>query len=255
VSFVKRMFSSIGIGNAKVDTVLTRNQFAPGDVIEATVHIKGGKVDQRIEEIYFSLHCNYLEEDDDRVRERTAVLEHYKLGESLVVLPGTVEQIPVDLTLPFDVPLSLGKTQVWIQTGLDIKQGVDPSDRDPIEIVPDRFLEAFLRTIEDMGFRLHSAECEKVSRSFGNRLPFVQEMEFFPEYGDFHGRVKELEIVYHHHGDHLELWLEIDRRTRGFSGFMSEVIGSDESRMRLDVYDEDLTNLPNMIYGLLDQYS
>jgi len=254
MSFMKKMLSSIGIGNAKVDTVLTQNQFAPGDTLSATVHIKGGKIEQHIDEIYLSLHCNYLEEDDDSVTERTATLEHYKLGESLVILPGQDHQVEVDLNLPFECPLSLGKTQVWLQTGLDVSNAVDPKDRDPITIVPDAILDGFLRAIEDMGFRLHSAECEHASPSITGGLPFVQEMEFFPEYGDFHGRLDELEIVYRHHGDHVSFWMEVDRRARGFSGFIAEQIGSDETRIHLDVYEEDLPGLANSLHGMIAQY-
>ncbi|MDJ0838988.1 MAG: sporulation protein [Acidobacteriota bacterium] len=254
MSFMKRMLSSVGIGSAKVDTVLYESQFVPGEEIEAVVKIKAGKVEQQIDEIYFSLHCNYLVEGENDHEERTTVLEKYHMGESLNLSPGETTELPVNLTLPYDVPLSLGRSKVWIQTGLDIKSAVDPSDRDVIEIVPDELMGGFFGAVEALGFELVDAECEAVRPGFSNRLPFVQELEFKPTRGDFRGRLDELEIIYFHRGSHLEIRMEVDRRARGFSGFMSEMLETDETQIRFEVTSEDLNGLADNLYDLIDRY-
>lgn len=255
MSLFKRMLSSVGIGSAKVDTVLTHEQFIPGETMEAVVHITAGKVEQTIDAIYFSINCIYIKEHDEGESTHTAVLVDYKLGEKIHLSPGQKEEIPVHLDLPFDVPLSIGKSKVWVQTGLDIKSAVDPGDRDYVQIVPDALLAGLLDGMHDLGFNLHEAECEAVPPSYDNPRPFVQEFEFKALGGDFRGRLDEVEMICLHRGDHIDVLMEIDRRARGFSGLFSEMLGTDETRIRFTVTEAELPNLTNILYDVIDEYS
>ena len=254
----KRMLSSIGIGSAKVDTVLASDECGPGEMIEAVVKIKGGKVEQTIDEIYFSIHCNYEEESEhngeERTVERIAVLDKFQLGESLVIGPGEEQEIPLEFELPLEAPLTVGRTKVWVQTGLDIKKAVDPGDRDYIHVIPTVAQDALLGAINELGFELVDAECEAV-RQFGWRMPFVQELEFKPHSGPFRGRLDELEIICLPREDHLEVIMEVDRRARGFSGFMAELLDRDEVKLRFQLYDDQLDGLTDQIYDMIDNYS
>lgn len=253
MSFFKKMLSSVGIGSAKVDTVLTSDQFVPGAIMGAEVHITAGNVAQDVDGIYFAIKCTYLVEQDDQVVEHEALLADYKLAERLHLEPGQKEVIPLELDLPFETPLSLGNSKVWVQTGLDIKNAVDPSDRDYIDVVPDAMMDAVFTAINDLGLRFHEAECEAVKNPL-TRLPFVQEVEFKAFKGPFRGRLDELEMVCLHRGDYLELILEIDRRARGFSGFFSEMLDSDETRIRLEIATDDVEAIKSELYDIISSY-
>lgn len=54
-------------------------------------------------------------------------------------------------------------------------------------------------------------ECEAVD---GFELPFVQEFEFVPVHGEYHGRWRELEIVTYRTEHALKIWFEVDRHKR-----------------------------------------
>ena len=53
MSFFKKVLSSVGIGAAKVDTILLNESCEPGGELEATVMIQGGDIEQQIDSIYF----------------------------------------------------------------------------------------------------------------------------------------------------------------------------------------------------------
>ena len=55
MSFFKKMMASVGIGAVKVDTVLNGMVSSPGGILEGVVHVKGGNVDQDIEDITIAL--------------------------------------------------------------------------------------------------------------------------------------------------------------------------------------------------------
>lgn len=254
MSLMKRMLSSIGIGSAKVDTVLMGNQFAPGDTMDAVVKITGGKVEQNIDDIYFSIRTTYEEEADDEKVTIIAVLDKFKASDSFVIGPGDVVEIDVSLPLPLDTPLTVGKTKVWVETGLDIDNAVDPGDKDYIEVVPGQLTGAFFDSLHELGFELADAECEAVS-CFSDSRPFVQEFEFKPSHGPFQGKLDELEVVFFPKDDNVEVLMDIDRKARGFGGILSEMAGMDETRVKFVFGLEDIPDLTDKIHGIIDEWS
>ena len=59
MSFFKKALSSIGIGSAKVDTVLLQDQVQPGGVLRGRVEVNGGGIEQQIETIYLQVKTKY----------------------------------------------------------------------------------------------------------------------------------------------------------------------------------------------------
>ena len=254
MSLFKKVLSSVGIGSAKVDTVLYEDRFVPGEVMEGVVKIKGGSLEQDIEEIYFTIQTSYQVEKDDTKVTKTAVLESFKLGESLRIRAGEEVEIPISLILPFDTPLTVGRTKVWVATGLDIKGAVDPSDKDYVDVVAGEVMGALFDSLEELGFELYDAECEAVNR-FRARLPFVQEFELKPRSGPFRGRFDELEIICNPYEDGADFYIELDRRARGISGFFAEMLDADEVGLNLKVSRYELDELTDRLYDLLNSYS
>ncbi len=68
------------------------------------------------------------------MQKETIVVANMLLGESLVIAPGETLEIPFEFVLPHETPISIGVSPIWVRTGLDIDNAVDPSDRDDIEV-------------------------------------------------------------------------------------------------------------------------
>ncbi|GAK87147.1 hypothetical transcriptional regulator [Vibrio ponticus] len=91
---------------------------------------------------------------------------------------------------------------------LDIALAKDPSDTDILTVRPDPLMDGILTALEAQGMRIRQVECEAVD---GFALPFVQEFEFVPTTGPYHGRWRELELVAYREEQQLKLWFEVDR--------------------------------------------
>ncbi len=262
MSFFKKMLSSVGIGSAKVDTILEKNQFEQGETIEAIVKIKGGKVEQQIQGLYFSVHSTYegtvmkrdqqtgeMEEEDVT---RTAVILKTKLSDEFTLHPSEEKEIPISLTLPLFTPLTVGKTKVWIHTGLDIPKAIDSGDRDDIKVLPEKKVKALFRALEELGFVLREAECEEAGTNLHGGPPFVQEFEFKPMSGNFRSKLDELEIVVFPFEEEAEVFMTIDRKARGFGSYLSQMTGRNEEMIKFVFTEDDIPHLADMIGDLIE---
>jgi sporulation-control protein len=89
--------------------------------------------------------------------------------------------------------------------------------------------------MQTLGFRMREAENEELPHRLRRRLPFGQELEFVAGSGEFRGRFDEVELLMFPSEGSVDLVLQIDRRARGLSSFLSEAIGTDESYARLTI--------------------
>ncbi|WP_405131747.1 sporulation protein [Paenibacillus sp. FSL H8-0317] len=238
MSFFKKMLASVGVGAAKVNTELHTPEVTPGGIISGVVYIEGGDVEQNVDRIYLSIKTHYIREHDDRKVKETAVIAKYLLTEGFTLQPGAKLEKDFSFDLPENLPITLHRAEVWVETGLDISSAVDPSDRDRLHVVPSKDMNTVLDAIDILGFKLREVTNDYAPKLGGN-LPFVQEFEFVPT-NKFRGHLDELEVMFYPMGDSLELLLQIDRRARGLSGMFSEAMGTDESFVRLHLYERHL---------------
>ncbi len=256
MSLFNKVFASIGIGSATVDTKLEKDVFVPGEEIRGIVQIKGGKIEQHIDDIYLKIHTNYLKESDDKKHIVKGDIERFRLIQAVTIGANETKEIPFVIRVPFDTPISIGRTKVWVETGLDIKNAVDPSDKDYINVVPNQLMKGVLDTVAELGFRLREADCEELPYRKRRRLPFAQEFEFVAVSGSFRGKLDELEVIFFPQSDEqMDLALQIDRKARGLGGFLAEALEMDETNITLSIHSKDLPILKSKLESLIRQYS
>ncbi|KAB7673035.1 sporulation protein [Bacillus sp. B1-b2] len=256
MSFFQKVLASIGVGAAKVDTILRKEQYFPGELVEGEVHVKGGEVAQQIDCIYLALHATYEKEVDDKKHTSTATVHQVKILEDFMIEANKEKVIPFSFRLPNDTPLTIGKTNVYISTGLDIKNAIDPSDNDYIKVNPNELVQTLMNTVSELGFRLVSAECKAASSIYRNRLPFIQELEYKPLSGPFYGSLDELEIMLLSIEEHtIEMLLQVDRKAKGLSGLFAEALDMDESFVSVTISKNDIPNLKQKMQSIIAKYA
>ena len=257
MSFLSKALSKVGIGAAKVDAVLDDNTIAPGEPLAGVINIVGGKVEQHINKLDLEVYCNYFvelenDEGDSEIAEKTCRINSWQIKEAFNIAPNEQKQIPFELILSPQAPISVGKSSTWLRTNLDIDYALDKSDKDYLNVVPNEIQQNILQAIESLGFVLDEAECEGYE-NHGARLPFVQEFEFKAQSGDFRTRLKELEIVmFTHSVDHITLALEIDRKASGISGFFAKAFDMDETKLKLSIDNHNIDDIQDILYEIID---
>jgi len=240
MSFLKKTLASFGIGSAKVDSVLQQEVLYPGQKVNIIVHVYGGAQAQEIDNINLNLCCQYIKEvpvnpdkqnsNHTRRVHQTYSLAKWSLPYAFEIGPGETRDFDVELDIPLNTPITIGDAKVWLETGLDISMAIDPTDKDILTVRPDSLLDGIFTELEEQGLRIRQVECEAVD---GFELPFVQEFEFVPTTGPFHGRWRELEIVAHRNDTELQLWFEIDRNRDGAKGMLASLLGIGQLKRQL----------------------
>lgn len=237
MSMFKKLLASVGVGAARVDTRLVNESLIPGETISGEVHIAGGDIAQAIDEIYLYVVTHYeCEANDTKVKEECTLLKH-RLSESFTLQPKEIKVIPFSFRLPYETPLTMGRQPVYLRTGLDIKNAIDPGDSDYIEVLPHPLMTKVLDAVKQLGFQLFKVDCE-YNRYLGRTYPFVQEFEFRPT-GQYRSRVEELEVIFYLKENELEVLLELDKRARGFLGAFEEAFNMDERYTRFRLTEAD----------------
>ena len=243
MSFFKKTLASFGIGSAQVDSVLRQEFVFPGQKVNITIHVYGGSSEQAIDNIELKLCCRYIKEvpmnnnsqhdaSPKRRAPQTHVLAEWNLPYAFTIKPGETRDFEVELEVPWNTPITIGDSKVWLETGLDIALAKDPKDQDILTVRPDPLMDGILSALEAQGMRIRQVECEAVD---GFALPFVQEFEFVPTTGPYHGRWRELELVAYREADELQLWFEVDRHREGAKGMLASLLGVGQLKRELKI--------------------
>lgn len=242
---MKQILSRVGIGSARVDTVLPKTTLSAGESVEADVHVEGGSSEQEVDAIYFALLTRY--ETDESVR--TGVIDKFRIADPFTVGPDEERTFTVTIDVPLDTPISAGRTKIWLETGLDIDWSVDPDDTDPIQVEPGPRLGAFVDALDSLGFSLRTAQCEQAPGTLFSGK-FVQELEFVPHSGPFAGKLDELEVVATETETGLDVKLEIDRR----GGLLSEMADVDERWAQLSFTGERASDVEAKLHAEIERH-
>ena len=240
----RRLLSSIGIGAAKVETRLENSDLAPGDEVRGVVEIVGGDSDTEIDGIRIEVQTHYKRESGDDTVTETGTIERIQVAGHTVVKAKDRDELPFSFALPYDTPLTLRHSSVWVRTALDVKMAMDPSDSDAITVRPTPTQKKILDAFERLGFSLREADNEDLPHRLRRNLPFAQEFEFAARSGEFRGHFDEIEMVMFPSADSVDVVLQIDRRARGLGSFLSEQMGTDESYAGLTISEsQDLDSV------------
>lgn len=254
MSMFKRMLANVGIGAARVDLMLREEAVIAGNAINGIVCIRGGRVDQRVEDVYAYVKTRYLKAVNHSWMYVDATIAAIPIADKFTVEAEQTYEFPVSFRLPPYTPVTMGGTQVWIRTGMEINDGIDPKDEDYLQVMPHPYTAVVLEAAERLGFRLRDASCEYAPyHGISQGLPFVQKFEFLPS-PEHRDRLDELQIVCYPDDDGIGLLLQIDRQARGLAGLFAEATDTDEERFaRLRFTREQLAAGPGIVASWIEE--
>jgi sporulation-control protein len=249
MGFFDKMLSTVGIGAAKVDTVLNSSLTKPGGLISGVVHVKGGNVDQDISDIDVSLMVDVKVERDDLTYYQPNLIYKHRVTGSFKIHKGENRQFPFEFNVPLEVPITvlgpykLSNIKLYVKTDLDIENALDKADKDYLEIEPLPTMVNFLNAVINLGFSFHKADVEE-GRLPGSNYHFFEEIEFYGSRSRF-PKIKELEVTFLANPNEVNVILEMDKK--GLFG------SSDKYRVMSIPYDGSNFNYENELSNLLSQ--
>jgi sporulation-control protein spo0M len=199
----ERLFSSIGIGSTKVNTVLFQDKIERGKEVHGEVHVFGGKAEQTISEIYIHVDTEFHRFDDEMTefRDVTEPIIEIKITEPFVIKPQEEKVIPFSFTLPYYTPVTFKDQQVHIQTELDISYFNHPVETHDFDVV-DPVIEEVLHYFATHGFAHHikSGLCRQKLPTDTNPTHCLQAFHLIHEQGlnvYFVGNEKDIDLYIH----------------------------------------------------------
>lgn len=239
------LLNRIGIGSAEVDTILETETVQPGNRIPAHIEIEGGSDEQEVDDIELAVMTRYEVETDDGTSYNNVAIHETELTDGFTIEEGEERTIDAgEIQIPATTPPTVGKTKVWVQTGLDIDWSVDPTDQDNLTVEPGPYMEALLEAVEGLGFSVSEVENVKAS-GFGSGK-FVQELEYRPTHGSqYASDLDEIELFPTRNANGLDVAVEVDK-----SGF--SLLGSDESHHQITITTTDVSHIREQVRDLID---
>lgn len=248
MSLFKKALASFGFGGAKVDTILEKDTFIQGEEVKGIVHIEGGNVKQKIDDIYLSVLVKI--ENKEQEEDKYFQIQNIQLIESFFIDAKEQKEIPFSFVLSPLVPITLGKVNVWISTRLSIKSPFQPKDNDLIKVLPNVLLNKFLKNVEHIGFSLKQADCIE-STYFSNVISdVVQKFIFCPNESSEFNKMESLEInILCLEEESLELGLQINKIN---TKEKTDLICMSDSFLHLKIKRTDIKELKENIIKLLE---
>lgn len=118
MSMFKRMLASAGIGAAEVNLMLHQDVVKAGDTLSGVVRIQGGRVDQKVDDVYAFVKTRYVKEHNDSKSHVEATIAKFLLASGFTVEAEQVYEFPVSFQLPSVTPVTMGKTPSGFIPGL-----------------------------------------------------------------------------------------------------------------------------------------
>jgi sporulation-control protein len=219
----KRLLGAFGVGAPSVDTVLATPRVRPGDVMRGEVRLKGGDFDADVE--YIALGLVTKVEAEHGEGEQTGLIEFLRTEVSgpFRLAAGEERVLPFTFPVPWEAPVTevqgrpLYGMAMGVRTELAIAKAVDKGDLDAVQIEPLPSQDAVLQAFSRLGFQFKGADLE-MGGIYGidQRLPFYQEIEFFPPPAHSH-LVNEVELTFVANPGGLDIVLEADGHHSGDS--------------------------------------
>jgi len=218
----KKILASVGIGGAKVDTLLHTEILCPGEKFSATIVVKGGDTEQEISGLDLALLTRVKVERDDTEMVINKKLAYWHIADRFVINPGEVREIPFEGQLPLETPVTnngarSNQTRVWLSTGLNIDMALDARDKDPISVIATSTQNKVLQAMDACGYTLMKADVEEGAvraQHFQSSLGCYQELEFRPNKFALFG-LNEVEVTFVTTPDQTHILFELDRNFGG----------------------------------------
>lgn len=191
----KKLMASFGVGSAKVDLVLDKQQYRIGETVRGKAVVEGGNADQQVN----SLDVDMVLKFNIRGKEFSRVVHTINVSRNFFIKEKKTLEFPIEHHLPADYPISKGSVSYHLITKMDIARSTDSGDTDNLVILPGREVELVMEALDILGFK------EKIGS--GRIERYGQEFIYYPT-ALFGERIREMSLKFYSENS-IKLFLEL----------------------------------------------
>lgn len=128
---LRKFMSLVGIGSAKIDLILDKETYMPGEHVKGYFLLNGGTIAQQLKRI----DCDLVkvENGTESMVDATSILT------SRSIESEASNKIPFSFKLPTSLPISTEEISYRFKTRLTFTEGVESVDQDIIQVVEEDF--------------------------------------------------------------------------------------------------------------------
>lgn len=126
---LRKYMSLIGIGSPKIDLILEKETYRPGEQVKGYFLIKGGTIKQQLKRIDCDLIVYNDEEENEKTVDFTTILTNEHIHSD------AINEVPFTFRLPESTEVSTKSLAYRFKTKLSFQQGVESVDQDLITII------------------------------------------------------------------------------------------------------------------------
>jgi len=230
------LLSEIGLGSARVDLVLDRQEYRLGDEIKGKLVVHSGSLDKKVEMIYLHLKMDAKQGIEHLVR----IVNSVQISDGFNIKANAPQkEYSFTYRLPYYTPVSAKHISYKLAISINTKNAAHPHNFVPVKILPSLEMEAVLKGLQQLGF---------VNKDGSEEMDHDHQNFVFRPTNFMQGKFDELEIMFNQNNSNLYLYLEIDRKARGLSWLFMKPLYLDERHSRFTIPASELvTNgLPNV---------
>ena len=126
---LRKYMALLGIGSAKIDLILEKDIYRPGEQVKGYFLIKGGTTLQQLKRI----DCDLVMFDQEYKNEQ--IVDAITILTSESIQSEVDSKIPFTFRLPYSVRATTSTLAYRFNTRLAFKQGVESLDQDAIRVI------------------------------------------------------------------------------------------------------------------------
>ena len=126
---IRKYTALIGIGSAKIDLLLEKDTYYPGEIVVGHFNINGGIIEQGIRRV----DCDLIYQNINKQTEQ--VIKSFTIHTSTIINADEETRIPFTFELPSSLVASRQEESYYFKTKLIFNEGLKSDDEDVIKIV------------------------------------------------------------------------------------------------------------------------
>lgn len=218
---LKKLFSKLGFGSAKIDLQLDQDTVVMGETITGKLIVQGGEFDQEINEVmvHLKVKSNYRQNDSNRYV--NMAIASSRPVESFYLQKNERKEFPFKMNIPNYIAMSSLNTRYYFSSNLDIEDGLDSDDCDYVTILPSGLMKNFMEGFGLLGCKVR-----------GEGFTGTYQLLDFQTTTWLRGKLDELVFHFEPAQSHSVIagHFEIDKKTFGAQGALMDKLDLDEKK-------------------------